>query len=263
MQTHLTGRTALITGASSGLGADFARILAGMGANLVLVARRQTQLEALRQEILTRHDVKIATVTLDLTEPNGPRLLHERLRGAGTDVDILINNAGFGLSGPFLEQEWARLENMIDLDITVLTRLTRLFAPEMVARRSGWILQIASVAAFQPVPGFAAYAAAKAYVRSFSEALYFELKPHGVTCTLLSPGATRTEFFDVAGANMAGLPQRILMESPAVARIGIQGLLAGKRHVVPGTMNQVVRLLSKVLPRGILAGVVSRAMGRG
>jgi hypothetical protein len=249
----LHGKTALITGASSGMGADFARQLAALGCNLILTARRAERLEALKTEICAAHAVYVACVMLDLAVPNAPERLYEQLRSTGQQVDVLINNTGHGLHGQVCGQPWERLRSMLEVDIIALTHLTRLFAADMAARRSGYILQVASIGAFQPTPHYAVYAAAKSYVLNFSEALHYELRGTGVTCTALCPGTTRTEFFDAAGHQLTAWQQAVMMDSADVARIG-------RSCVVAGRLNSLLALATRFLPRQLLAAIACRLL---
>src|SRR5512146_2868283 len=172
----LVHQTALVTGASSGLGADFARQLAARGANLILVARREEQLRAVAAEIEAAHHVATKVVPLDLAAPGAPDTLYQQLHDQGAQVDILVNNAGFGLYGDFTALPWEKEREMLVLDMIALTHLTRLFLADMLERNSGYILQVASIGAYQPSPSYAAYSAAKAYVLSLGEALNYELR---------------------------------------------------------------------------------------
>jgi short-subunit dehydrogenase len=260
-QTKLTGKTALVTGASSGMGADFARELAARGCGLILAARRADRLQELQKEIAARHAVPVDYISIDLSRPEGPRELFEAIGARGLTVDILINNAGYALFGEFAESDWPKLEAMLQLDVIALTHLTRLFAAEMAARGSGKILLVASTGSFQPTPKYAAYAAAKSYVLQLGEALHFELRPKGVTCTVLCPGVTRTEFFAVAGQEMTAFQRATAMPSAAVARIGIRALLAGRSCVVAGWTNNLVALSTRLAPRQFLAAMANRLIG--
>src|SRR5512134_3252055 len=188
--SELRGRWALVTGASSGIGADFARELAARGMHLVLVARREERLRALAEELERAHGVRTRVIAADLAKPDAPRALHERLRGEGVAVDVLVNNAGFGVYGAFLDVPWEREREMIELDVVALLHLTKLFARDMRERGFGRVLEVASIGAFQPSPTYAAYSAAKAFVQSFGEALACELRGSGVTVTTISPGVT-------------------------------------------------------------------------
>lgn len=256
----LHGKTALITGASSGMGADFARQLAALGCNLILTARRAERLEALKAEIVAAQGVSVDCVALDLAEPDAPRRLYEQLRNSGQQVDVLVNNAGHGLYGQVWNQPWEQLHSMLEVDVIALTHLTRLFVADMVARRFGYILQVASIGAFQPTPIYAAYAAAKSYVLNFSEALHYELRRTGVSCTALCPGTTRTEFFAAAGQQVTAYQQAVMMDSAEVARIGIKAMLRKRSCVVAGRLNSLFAFATRFLPRQILAAMACRLM---
>ena len=256
----LRGKYVLITGASSGLGADFARELAARGCNLILVARREDLLQALRQEITTRHGVDVEVVPLDLTAPDAPQRLYERLKDAGKVLDVLVNNAGFGLHGQFIDLPWERERDMLELDIITLVHLTKLFARDMVARDSGYILQIASNGAFQPTPTYATYAAAKSFVLSFGEALGYELRQTNVSCTVLCPGVTATEFLRVSGQRATLYQRRLMMRSADVARIGVESMLARRASVVPGRLNALLAWSVRLIPRRLAAALSYRAM---
>jgi uncharacterized protein len=260
MNGTLSGQWALVTGASSGLGADFARELAGRGASLVLVARREENLRALQAEITARHPVQVEVVAMDLATPEAPQQLYDRLKAAGRQVDILINNAGLGLYGPFLEIDWQRERNMLELDIVTLTHMTKLFVRDMVARKRGYILQIASIGAYQPSPLYASYAAAKAYVLNFGEALNYELRKTNVKVTVLSPGITATEFLKVSGQQATLYQRTVMMRSPDVVRIGIDALLRGKPSIVPGRLNALMAWSNRLFPRRVQAAVAHRLM---
>ena len=192
---------AVITGASSGLGAAFARRLAARGSDVVLVARRVDRLEALAAEIEATHAVKATAVSLDLGEPEAAARLAATLADRGIVPDSLINNAGFGTAGPFVEEDVDRVRAELTLNVVALTELTRVFLPGLIASGHGLLVNVASNAAFQPLPGIAVYAASKAYVKSFTEALWKETKGTGMRVLALCPGPTETEFFDVAGSD--------------------------------------------------------------
>jgi hypothetical protein len=261
--SDIRGLRALVTGASSGLGADFARVLAGKGCHLVLVARREDRLKALEQEITGCHDVQVQVVPMDLGTPEGPAALHARTRGLGLEIDILVNNAGFGVWGPFLEIPWERERQMLELDILSLVHLTKLYGQDMAARRRGWILQVASIGAFQPSPTYASYSAAKAFVLSFGEAVAYELRSSGVRVSVLSPGVTETEFLDVAGQKRSLYQRMAMMDSPRVARSGIEALLRGRSSFVPGLVNKVPAFLMRFTPRQLAAALASWTMTTG
>lgn len=250
MTSHeLSGKRALVTGASSGLGADFARQLAAFGTNLVLVARRADRMEQLKAEIEKSHAVEIEVIPMDLVADGAPRRLYDDLAARGRTIDVLINNAGYGMHGPFLKQDWARQEAMLRLDMLVLTELTKLFLPDMVARDYGHVLQVSSAIAYQPAPTYAAYAAAKSYVLFFGEALAFELRKTAVNCTVLSPGITATEFLDVAGQKPTLYQRLFMMQSDAVVRTGLKAMLARRPSVIPGLGNALLAFGVRFIPR--------------
>ncbi|MEO7634534.1 MAG: SDR family oxidoreductase [Sphingomicrobium sp.] len=240
----MTTPITLITGASAGLGVDFARQLAGRGQRLVLAARRTDRLEALAGELGNAR-----AVTADLAAPDGVAKLLADIAAAGEHIDLLINNAGFGLGGRFAELDATRQREMIDLNIGALTDLARAAAPGMIERKSGAILNVASTAAFQPGPGMAVYFATKAYVLSFTEALHEELKPYGIKVSALCPGPTRTEFGKVAGFGEGGALDRMAMDSAAVVAAGIAGLDKNHAVVVTGLFNKIGAASTRFIPR--------------
>jgi len=259
----LRGRWALVTGASSGLGADFARALAARGANVALVARREDRLKQLAGELETRHGIRTRVVALDLGAPGAAHELSDRLRADGVAVDLLINNAGFGLYGPFLEIDWARERQMLELDVLALVELTKLFAKEMAARGSGFVLQVSSIGAFQPTPSYATYSAAKSFVLSFGEAIAHELRPRGVRVCTVCPGVTATEFLTVAGQRKTLYQRLSMMQSPAVVRSALRALFRGRTSVVPGLGNKLAAVSMRLLPRRFQAAIASAAMNVG
>jgi short-subunit dehydrogenase len=261
--SELRGRRALVTGASSGLGADFARVLAEQGCHVVLVARRADRLEALAKELRERRGVEAHAIAMGLSEPDAPRVLHDRVSKLGLEIDVLVNNAGFGTWGEFLGVPWERELEMLQLDVVALVHLTKLFGAEMVRRGRGWILQVASIGAYQPTPTYATYSAAKAFVLSFGEALAFELRRSGVRVTVVSPGVTRTEFLEVAGQRPTLYQRLAMMESADVARAGIRALLRGKPSAVPGLVNQLSAFGMRFTPRRLQARVAHLSMTRG
>ena len=240
-------KVALITGASAGLGVEFARQLSKRGHALVLAARRKERLEELAKELGGAR-----AVAIDLSKPGAAVKLMEDLKAADEGVEILVNNAGFGLIGPFAELDAKRERQMIDLNVGTLADLCRAAAPAMIKRKSGGIINVASTAAFQPGPKMAVYFATKAFVLSLSEALHEELKPHGVHVTCLCPGPTRTEFGEVAGFGGNGLFDHVAMESPGVVNAGLDGLDRNKAVVVPGFMNKVVASGGRFVPRSVV-----------
>ena len=256
----LKGRYALVTGASSGLGVDFARNLAARGCNVILVARREDLLRSLQQELIGQYGVDVQVVPLDLTAPDAPQSLYDWTKEHGTVVDILINNAGFGLYGPFVEIPWEREKNMLELDIVTLVHLTKLFVQEMVARNFGYILHIASIGAYQPSPLYTSYSAAKSFVLNFGEALNYELRKTNVYSTVLSPGITATEFLKVSGQQPTLYQRLAMMRSTDVARIGIESMLKGKPSVVPGLFNALLTWSNRLIPRRLSAAISYRLM---
>ncbi len=242
--------TALITGASSGFGAEFARQLAGRGHNLILTARRAERLEALRDEIGARTPVQIDVIPLDLGESGAPQRLFDGVLALGREVDVLVNNAGFGLHGSVLALPLERQSETIDLNVRALFELSRLFAPPMVARGRGRIVLMGSIAGFQPSPAYAVYAASKAFVDSFGAALDYELQGSGVTVTTICPGPSPTEFARVADQGRA-LIHLGEIAPDAVVRAALDGAFAGKRRVVPGWINSAMTSLSGWAPRSL------------
>jgi len=240
-------KVALITGASAGLGVEFARQLSERGHRLVLVARRKDRLEALAKELGNAR-----AVTIDLSKSGSAAKLLADLEAAGEQVEILVNNAGFGLIGRFAKLDAKRLRQMIDLNVGTLTDLCRAVAPAMIKRKSGGILNVASTAAFQPGPNMAVYFATKAYVLSFTEALHEELKPHGVRVSCLCPGPTRTEFGEVAGFGGSGTFDRVAMDAPAVVAAGLRGLDRNRAVVVPGLVNKIGAASTRFAPRSVV-----------
>ena len=253
--SDLKSKTALVTGASSGLGVDFATELAGRGADLVLVARREDRLRQLAAGLEEGYGVEVRVIAMDLSVPGAPDELFEQATADGARVDVLVNNAGFGVYGQFLDIPWEREAAMLQLDIVTLVQLTKLFARPMAARGEGAILQVASIGGYQPSPGYATYAAAKAFVLNFGEAINHELKDTGVSCTVVSPGVTATEFLQVAGQEKGWFHKMTMMDSPTVARLGIQAMLAGKPSTVTGWMNKVSTFSQRLLPRAVATAV--------
>jgi len=256
----IAGSTALVTGASSGLGIDFARELAQRGCKLVIVARREALLKQVQQELHKRHGVEVIAVTLDLGQADAPKALYDLLRQQKIEIDVLVNNAGFGAFGNELDIPWRRTQEMLQLDILALTQLTKLFAADMQRRRRGYLLQVASIAAFQPTPGYAAYAAAKAYVLNYSEALNFELRGSGVSCTAVCPGVAATEFLQVSGQRQTWYQRATMMSSAEVARLGVRAMLARRSCVVTGWANALGAWMTRFTPRTLLAAVSWRLM---
>ncbi|WP_219819340.1 SDR family oxidoreductase [Pseudoclavibacter sp. AY1F1] len=253
-------QTVLVTGASSGLGAEFARQLASRGSDLALVARREAKLEELSAELRGRFGVSVTTIAADLGEPGAASSLKAELERRGVRVTSLINNAGFGTSGAFHEEDPGRVRAGIALNVAALVDLTQAYIHELRAG-DGFLVNVASVAAYQPTPGFAVYGATKAFVRSFTEALWAESAATGLRVVALSPGPTSTEFFEVAGEDIgSGLPR---MTARSVVSITLRELKKPRPgpSVVPGPVNTVLTLGSKLAPRKLLLRGMSRALG--
>jgi short-subunit dehydrogenase len=252
---------ALITGASSGIGSEIARDLAARGHDLVLTARRIDRLLALKQELEASARVRVEVIGEDLGAPSGPAALIAKVEALARPVGVLVNNAGFGVHGDFLDNEAERVAQMVQLNLVALTTLTWHFGRAMRTRGRGRILQVASVAAYQPSPYYAAYAATKAYVLFLSEAVNQELHGSGVTVTTVCPGLTETEFHEVAAHPKTGPIAWTAMTARQVAAIGVRSALAGKAVVTPGLVNKLAGLMTKLVPRSLatwLAGLMMR-----
>ncbi len=260
---HKVGRPlALVTGASSGIGADLARELARGGHDLILVARRMPPLEALAAE-LRGAGATVLVISIDLSVPGAGARLAAQLREDGREIDVLLNNAGFGDAGRFDRADPERLEQMLHLNIVTLTMLTRELLPGMIARGRGRVMFVASTAAFQPGPNMAAYCASKAYVLSLGEAIAYELRGTGVMLTTLCPGATETGFAAAARAESlmifrGGLVPR--MTPAAVARMGYRALMRGQRVIVTGMVNKLVAGSTRLFPRAAVLAVAQRLL---
>jgi short-subunit dehydrogenase len=249
-------KTALVTGASAGIGEAFANLLAAEEFNLVVTARREDRLWKLADSLMERHDVLVRAIPIDLAAPDGPHRLYDEVREANQPVDLLINNAGFGGVGRFESLDYVRQRQMIDVNIGALTGLARLFLPDMKVRARGGIINVASTAAFQAGPFMAVYYASKAYVLSFSEALSEECRGTGVTVTCLCPGVTATEFFEAAGFEDMPLYRLGVMDAARVVRRGYDGWRANRTVVLPGLLNQILVWGSRSLPRSVTCRVV-------
>lgn len=258
--------TALITGASSGIGESLARQLAAHGADLILVARTEDRLHALAAELGARYRVQVHVLPADLNLPGAASQLHAAVQARGLSVDILVNNAGLGGYGEFSTQPSDEIDRMITVNIGALTGLTRAFLPDMLARGRGRVLNVASTAAFQPGPLMAVYYATKAYVLSFSEAIAEEVAGSGVSVTALCPGPVQTGFQAVSRLGESDLlsgPARLaILSADEVARLGVRGMLVGQRVVVAGRLNRVQTLLPRLLPRAVVTRLIARVQGR-
>ena len=250
------GETALITGASMGLGAEWARLFGADGYDLVLVARSKDKLDALAEELESAHGIRTHVIAADLSEPKGPMTVWKTLNAAGIDVDVLINNAGFGSNGLFTELDVNRELDMIRVNIEALVHLTRLFMPGMVARKKGAVMNIASTAAFQPGPRMATYYATKAFVLSFSEALAEEVRKHGVSVTAHCPGATHTAFAGTAKIDRSRLFQMGAADAKDVAQHGYQAVQKGHVVSIPGVKNKAGAFMVRLSPRWLVRRMV-------
>ncbi len=248
--------TVLITGASAGIGRELARLFAADGARLVLLARREERLRELAAELERQHGVSAHVAALDLADPATPERLLAWLDQESLSIDILVNNAGFGMRGPFVEGCSARQIDMLRVNVLALTRLTRLLLPSMIQRGRGGVLNVASTAAFQPGPLMAVYYATKAYVLSFSEALFAETRGTGVVVTCLCPGPTTTEFQEVAGMSGTKLVKLGAETAAAAARTGHRGLRRGRAVVISGSLNRLAAISTRVMPRSLVRRLV-------
>jgi short-subunit dehydrogenase len=238
----------LITGASSGIGLALAEIMAGHGHDLILVARREDVLSALKSRWEKQFRVAVEIRAMDLSVPGQARALYEYCRERGFTVESLVNNAGYGDYGKFDAGKLDVYRNMLQLNVVALTELTALFANDMKQRKTGRILNVGSLAAFQPGPNFAVYAATKAYVMQFTEALNYELRGTGVTATVLNPGMTETGFVSRADMGASANAQSGLMDARTVALAGYEAMMAGKLNVIPGWKNKLLAFGSKTMP---------------
>lgn len=250
----------LITGASSGFGEEFARQYAEQGHSLVLVARRQDRLQALAETLCRQYRIEVVVEPVDLSDIAAVVQLHRRLGERGIAVDILINNAGHGLQGPFVNSQLDAALTMVQLDVASLTAVTHVFAQDMRGRGRGQILLVASLLAYQGVQNFAVYAAAKAYVLRLGEALHRELKRDGVTVTTLCPGVSDTGFASTAQMKLTPALKQLMMQPPPVVRAGIRALQAGRISVVPGWANKALVILTWATPRWLHQAFMSHAM---
>ena len=250
----------MVTGASAGIGAELARELAARGYNLILVARRADRLGALAEELRLSNGVSAAVETCDLIDPGARDALVDRLQAGEKTVTGVCNNAGFGSVGHFSRRPLEREQDIVRLNVDALHHLTGAWLGAMVERGAGAILNVGSTSAYQPLPGMATYAATKAFVQSFSESVHAELAGSGVSVTCLSPGFTRTEFAAVAGAGDGdGLtPGFLTMDARDVARAGVEGMIAGRRTVVPGVQNKATALGGRLVPRTLLLPIARR-----
>lgn len=257
---EVRGKWALVTGASGGLGVEFAVLLAERGVNLVLAARNQEKLDALAADSRSRHGIEVVIHPVDMMLPGAPLELYHVIKKRGIALDILVNNAGQGLQGEFLERQIETTERMLQLNILALTHLTHAVATDMATRGGGHILMVGSMTAFMPAPTYAAYAASKSYVRMFGEALHAELRPRNVTVTVLSPGLMDTGFLSTAGQTPSQSMRRSMISPRLAAETGLQALFAGRQSVIAGGMNRLAALVSRLLPRGVQTRLMANAL---
>ena len=259
------GSTALVTGASSGIGAAIARELAGRGYAVTLVARREERLRELAAELADGHGVRADAIAADIGSRTGRDELARAIGSLGLEVEVLVNNAGFGGAGNFAEFDRGRQVEMVALNCEALLDLQARYLAPMIGRGKGAVINIASTASFQPMPGTAAYAATKAFVLSLSEGVHSELQGTGVTLTVVCPGPVRTEFTEAAG--IAGAEERLpgffWLDAETVAREALDGVARGKRVIVPGALNRAGALTGQHTPRALSLPVVKHAWRRG
>jgi len=253
----INGKVVLITGASSGIGEAFAYKLAGMGAILVLTARRIDKLQELAIKLHQQYEAKVFVFVADLTKKEAPKALYNQIINEGLTVDLLVNNAGFGKWTNFLDETTETYDNMLELNINALVKLTHLFIPGMLRKGAGGVINVASTGALQPCPYVGVYCASKSFVLAFSEALYGEYHKKGLKITALCPGNTTTGFQDVAKANTQGMNA----DSPkTVADAGIKSILRGKSFKIVGFANYLTSFVPRFLPRRTVINIVSNMM---
>ncbi|WP_075082773.1 SDR family NAD(P)-dependent oxidoreductase [Mariniblastus fucicola] len=251
-------KTALVTGASSGIGLELAKLFAAAGHPLILTARSGDKLESLRKELVETHSVHVEVIVADLAEADAATKLADELASRKLVVDILVNNAGFGELGRFHEIDVERQVNMVRLNVLTLVHLTRLLVPEMIKRKSGGILNVGSTAAFQPGPNMAVYYATKAFVLSFSEALHEELLERDISVTCLCPGPTETGFGADSGMGDSAIFKSNAMGVEAVAQAGFEGLKNNRAIVIPGLKNRFGAFMTRLVPRFVTRKLVKR-----
>jgi len=247
---------ALVTGASSGIGYELAKVLAKDGKNLVIVARSQDKLEELKTEIENKYETSVRVLPKDLSNPNAPQEIFSELEKDGVNVDVLVNNAGYGVYGMFSETDLREELAMIQVNATSLIHLTKLFLKQMLENKSGWILNVASLCSFLSSPLESVYCASKSLVLHFSEALANELQGTGVTVTCLCPGLAKTEFHKRAHMENTKVAKRKMMDAAAVAEAGYKALKKGKVVVIPGLIFKTAPLFARFAPRNLVTKVV-------
>lgn len=249
-------KTSLITGASNGIGYEFAKIHAEKGDDLVLVARSKEKLDQLKKELEEKFKIKVLTIGKDLSVPGSAKGVYDEIKKQNIAIDYLINNAGFGDYGLFAKSDWNKQEQMINLNVTSLTHLTHLFLPDMIKQKSGRILNVASTASFQPGPTMSVYFATKAFVLSFSEAINNEVSEHGITVTALCPGATHSGFQTAAAMQDSKLfDGKNLPSSREVAEFGYKAMMKGKSVVIHGFKNALMANSVRFAPRDLVVKI--------
>jgi len=251
-------KTALITGASAGLGLELAQLFAADKHDVVLVARRRERLDALAARLTAQHGVGATVMPADLGDPASPRRIAGELSARGVPIEFLVNNAGFGSTGRFVERDLRRELEMVQVNVAALVELTGLLLPAMVARKSGRVLNLGSTAGFQPGPFMSTYYATKAFVNSFTEGLAYELRGTGVTATVVCPGATATEFGEVSGNIHSRLFQMASMPAAPVARFAYKAMMAGKVVAIPGFRNKLGLQIQRIGTRRLVRAVTAR-----
>lgn len=260
MARNHAGTTAIITGASSGLGAEFARTLAARGANLVLIARREDRLSTLADELRDAHGVTVHPLALDLAASGAVDAVDAFVRERGLAVDSLVNNAGFGMHGPLVESDAARVDEQVRLNVGALVSLTRAFLPELTASGRGVLVNVASTAAFQPLPFMATYGATKAFVLSFTQAVAYETRDSGLRVTTLCPGATRTEFFEVVGTERARVGDYQTAQQVVATAMRALDARRTPTSIVSGRRNAAGAAFAGLMPRSIVVPLTARLM---
>jgi len=257
-----SSKTALVTGASSGLGVHFARLFASVGYDVVLVARREGKLLELKSEIEKDFGVKAYVFAQDLSKPDSAKAVYEYTENIGVTISALVNNAGFGDFGRFTDLSWDKQSDMIQVNITTLVQLTKLYLPKMVEQGEGKVLNVASIASFEPGPLLSTYYASKAYVLSFSEALAVELKDAGVKVCVLCPGPTDTGFEEAAGAKSSKLFENLkVARADKVAEFGFKKLMKGRVVAIPGFSNKLLPFAVRFAPRALVRKLVYKIQG--
>jgi short-subunit dehydrogenase len=250
------GKWAVITGASAGIGKAFAEELAAGGTNLVLTARRGDRLEEIAKKLTAQHQVRAEVCVADLTEPGAPKKVFDFTKSKGIEIELLINNAGFGSYGEFAKDDPQRLLEMVQVNCSAVVHLTRLYLPDMIARKRGDVLIVASTASFQGVPYISTYAATKAFDLIFAEGLAEEVKPHGIRVCALCPGSTTSEFHEVANQTQFAAKQK-QESAEKVAHTGLEALAAGKSYVISGLGNYLGANMQRVVPRRLVTRIVA------